>query len=180
MPSFQSIVNDCSGCGAPGPIVSDDSLSFLELTILSAGWAEMQQQGYVSFIEINGARYDRYYRGFMVIAVDARSGDVTRQMTFDTYKHAEADLDMANFIRNDIPETSIVLVAVRDESSSKAKECLTALKEIGAQEPVKTDYRGNFALVGYKGNVWPTWIQQVNLPSAQGPAQIYTKIPLMG
>eukprot|EP00058_Branchiostoma_floridae_P009022 XP_002594510.1 hypothetical protein BRAFLDRAFT_124969 [Branchiostoma floridae] len=180
MPSFQSIVNDCSGCGAPGPIVSDDSLRFLEVTILSAGWAEMQQQGYVSFIEINGARYDRYYRGFMVIAVDARSGDVTRQMTFDTYKHAEADLDMANFIRNDIPETSIVLVAVRDESSSKAKECLTALKEIGAQEPVKTDYRGNFALVGYKGNVWPTWIQQVNLPSAQGPAQIYTKIPLMG
>ncbi|XP_078676707.1 uncharacterized protein LOC144913706 [Branchiostoma floridae x Branchiostoma belcheri] len=116
----------------------------------------------------------------MVISVDARSGDVTRKMTFDTYGHEEADLDMANFIRNDIPVNSIVLVAVRDESSSKAKECLKALKEIGAQEPVKTDYRGNFAMIGYKGNVWPTWIQQVNLPSNQGPAYIYAKIPLMG
>ncbi|CAH1266051.1 TMEM2 [Branchiostoma lanceolatum] len=179
MPTFQSTINNCSGCGAPGPIVSDYSLRFLEVTILSAGWAEMQS-GHAPFIEINGDRYDRYYRGFMVITVDARSGDVTEQRTFDTYRHEQADLDMANFIRNDIPENSIVLVAVRDEASSKAKECLTALKEIGAQEPVKTDYRGNFAMVGYKGNVWPTWIHQVNLPSNQGPAHIHTKIPLMG
>ncbi|XP_019628398.1 PREDICTED: transmembrane protein 2-like [Branchiostoma belcheri] len=179
MPSYQSIANNCTGCGAPGPIVSDDSLRFLEVTILSAGWSEMQS-GHIPFIEIDGGRYDRYFRGFMVISVDARSGDVSRKMTFDTYGHEEADLDMANFIRNDIPVNSIVLVAVRDESSSKADECLKALKEIGAQEPVKTDYRGNFAMIGYKGNVWPTWIQQVNLPSNQGPAYIYAKIPLMG
>ncbi|KAI8511538.1 hypothetical protein Bbelb_106380, partial [Branchiostoma belcheri] len=179
MPSYQSIANNCTGCGAPGPIVSDDSLRFLEVTILSAGWSEMQS-GHIPFIEIDGDRYDRYFRGFMVISVDARSGDVTRKMTFDTYGNEQADLDMANFIRNDIPVNSIVLVAVRDESSSKADECLKALKEIGAQEPVKTDYRGNFAMIGYKGNVWPTWIQQVNLPSNQGPAYIYAKIPLMG
>eukprot|EP00058_Branchiostoma_floridae_P009863 XP_002595351.1 hypothetical protein BRAFLDRAFT_124938 [Branchiostoma floridae] len=128
---------------------------------------------------VDGVRYDDRYRGFRIIAVDARNGSVTHQMTFNTHGQPEADAAMATFIRRDIPNNSIVLVATRDSSSGYARECLTALKEIGAQEPVQTDNRGNFAMVGFKGTVWPTWIQQVNLPSTQGPAQIYTKIPLM-
>ncbi|XP_035684659.1 uncharacterized protein LOC118421465 [Branchiostoma floridae] len=131
------------------------------------------------FIEVDGVRYDDRYRGFRIIAVDAMNGSVTHQMTFDTHGQPEADAVMAAFIRSDIPNNSIVLVATRDSSSRYANECLTALKEIGAQEPVQTEYRGNFAMVGFKGTVWPTWIQQVNLPSTQGLAQIYTKIPLM-
>ncbi|CAH1270911.1 TMEM2 [Branchiostoma lanceolatum] len=146
MPSFLSMVNDCTGCGAP----------------------------------VDGVRFDDRYRGFMVIAVDALTGAVTHQMTFDTHGQAEADAAMANFIRSDIPKNSIVLVATRDTSSRHARECLIALMEVGAQEPVQTDFRGNFAVVGFKGTIWPTWIQQVNLPSTQGPAQIYTRIPLMG
>ncbi|XP_078678580.1 cell surface hyaluronidase CEMIP2-like [Branchiostoma floridae x Branchiostoma belcheri] len=51
MPSFQSIANNCTDCGAPGPIISDDSLRFLEVTILSAGWSEMQA-GHMPFIEV--------------------------------------------------------------------------------------------------------------------------------
>ncbi|XP_019627189.1 PREDICTED: cell migration-inducing and hyaluronan-binding protein-like [Branchiostoma belcheri] len=179
MPSFLSLVNDCTGCGAPDPIVHDANQKFLEVTVVSAGYNEMLQ-GHTAFIEIDGARFGNHYRGFRVIAVDALTGAVTHQMTFDTYAQPTADVAMANFIRNDIPQNSIVLVAVKDESSVHARECLTALKEIGAQEPVKTDLRGNFAMVGFKGTFWPTWVQQVNLPSGQGPAQIYTKIPLMG
>ncbi|XP_078578220.1 cell surface hyaluronidase-like [Branchiostoma floridae x Branchiostoma japonicum] len=179
MPSFLSMANDCSGCGAPEPIVLDDNTKFLEVTIQSAGWQELQQ-GHRSYIEIDGVRFGNSYRGFLVISVDALTGLVRHEVTFDTHGQTEADVAMASFIRNDIAPNSIVLVATRDEPSRYAQECLVALKEIGAQEPVKTGNRGNFAMVGFKGTVWPSWIQQVNLPSGQGPAQIYTKIPLMG
>ncbi|XP_035670127.1 cell surface hyaluronidase-like [Branchiostoma floridae] len=198
MPSFADGVFDCSGCGAPEPIVSVDNMRFLEVTVLSAGWLEIFQ-GHKSYIEsamsinqikltlvlnlvlqIDGVRHGNNHRGYHVISVDALTGDVTRELTFDTHSSPASDVAMADFIRNDIASNSIVLVATSDEPSQYAVECLVALKEIGAQEPVKTGNRGNFAMVGFKGTVWPSWIQQVNLPSGQGPAQIYTKIPLMG
>ncbi|CAH1246602.1 TMEM2 [Branchiostoma lanceolatum] len=178
MPSFLSLVNDCSGCGAPEPIVSDDNMKFLEVSIQSAGWQELQQ-GHTAYIEIDGVRFGDNYRGYRVISVDGLTGTVTREVTFDTHGQTEADAAMANFIRNDIAPNSIVLVATRDEPNRYADECLVALKEIGAQAPVETGHRGNFAMVGFKGTVWPSWIQLVNLPSGQGPAQIYTRIPLM-
>ncbi|XP_035675913.1 cell surface hyaluronidase-like [Branchiostoma floridae] len=180
MSSFLSMAHDCTGCGATEPIVYDVNQKFLEVTVVSAGYNEMWQQGHRSFIEIDGVRYDSHYRGFLVVALDALTGAAaTHHETFDTHGQAGADVAMANFIRNVIPQNSIVLVAVSDASSQHAQECLTALREIGAQEPVKTDFRGNFAMVGFKGTYWPSWVQQVNLPSGQGPAQIYTKIPLM-
>ncbi|CAH1264674.1 TMEM2 [Branchiostoma lanceolatum] len=180
MSSFQSMVHDCTGCGAPEPIVYDVNQKFLEVTVVSAGYNEMLQ-GHMSFIEIDGVRFGNRYRSFLVIALDALTGAASHPwVTFDTHGQNDADAAMANFIRNDIPQNSIVLVAVGDASSQHAQECLTALREIGAQEPVKTGFRGMFAMVGFKGTFWPSWIQQVNLPSGQGPAQIYTRIPLMG
>ncbi|XP_019623379.1 PREDICTED: transmembrane protein 2-like, partial [Branchiostoma belcheri] len=178
MPSFLSLVNDCTGCGAPEPVVSDDNVKYLEVTILSAGKEEMDL-GHRPFIEVDGVRFDDRSRGFLIIVVDALTSAVTHQMTFNTHGQT-ADAAMANFIRNDIPQNSIVLITTRYSSSRYAQECLIALKEIGAQEPVRTDFGDNFAMVGFKGTAWPSWVQQVNLPSGQGPAQIYTKIPLMG
>eukprot|EP00058_Branchiostoma_floridae_P002508 XP_002587996.1 hypothetical protein BRAFLDRAFT_125397 [Branchiostoma floridae] len=164
----------------PEPIIFDAALRFLEVTVVSAGWEELQL-GHSPYIEINGVRYDHRTRGYLVLGVDAVSGTITHQSTFNTHSsNTDIDLRMANFIRNDIPINSIVVVSVRDRSSRYAQECLVALKEIGAAEPVATDDKGNFAMVGFKGTVWPSWVQQVNLPSGQGPAQIYTKVPLMG
>ncbi|XP_078656658.1 cell surface hyaluronidase CEMIP2-like [Branchiostoma floridae x Branchiostoma belcheri] len=180
MPSYMSIIQDCSGCGAQDPIIFDAALRFLEVTVVSAGWEELQL-GHRPYIQIDGARYDHTVRGYLVLGVDAMSGTVTHRATFNTHSsNTDIDLRMASFIRNDIPLNSIVVVTVRDRSSRFARECLLALREIGAAEPVATDDKGNFAMVGFKGNVFPSWIQQVNLPSTQGPAQIYTKIPLMG
>ncbi|XP_078597213.1 cell surface hyaluronidase CEMIP2-like [Branchiostoma floridae x Branchiostoma japonicum] len=179
MPSYLSMTNDCSGCGAPEAIVYDDNLKYLEVSILSSGW-EALQQGHRPFIEIDGVRYNAHNRGYLVMSVDALTGTVMHRMAFDTYGQPEADAAMASFIRTVIPHNSIVLVSVRDAAHTHAQDCLNALKEIGAQEPVQTEFRGSFAMVGFKGTVWPSWVQQVNLPSGQGPAQIYTKIPLMG
>ncbi|CAH1264689.1 TMEM2 [Branchiostoma lanceolatum] len=175
MSSFQSLVNDCTGCGAPEPIVFDEGKTFVEVTVVSAGSQEMQQ-GHGSFIQIDGVQFDNHHHSNLVISVDALSGSVTHEMAF----HSGAELAMATFIRHFIPQNSIVLVAAADASSLHDQECLSALKEIGAQGLDNTDLSGMFAMVGFKGTFWPSWIQQFNLPSDQGPAQIYTKIPLMG
>ncbi|XP_035678003.1 cell surface hyaluronidase-like [Branchiostoma floridae] len=179
MPSFLSMVNDCTGCGAPEPIVSDDNVKYLEVTILSTGKEEMSL-GHRPFIEIDGVRFDDRSRGFLMVVVDALTGVVTHQVAFNTNSQPDADAAMANFTRNDIPQNSIVLITTRFNWSRYAQECIIALKEIGVQEPLHADFGDNFAMVGFKGTVWPSWIQQVNLPSGQGPAQIYNKIPLMG
>ncbi|CAH1264696.1 TMEM2 [Branchiostoma lanceolatum] len=175
MPSFQSMVSDCTGCGAPEPIVFDEGKTFVEVTVVSAGSQEMQQ-GLGSFIQIDGVQFDNHHHSNLVISVDALSGSVTHEMAF----HSGAELAMATFIRHVIPQNSIVLVAAADASNLHGQECLLALKEIGAQGLDNTDLSGTFAIIGFKGTVWPSWVHQVNLPSGQGPAQIYTKIPLMG
>eukprot|EP00058_Branchiostoma_floridae_P009247 XP_002594735.1 hypothetical protein BRAFLDRAFT_81185 [Branchiostoma floridae] len=174
-PSFMSMVNDCKGCGAPEPIVFDEGKTFVEVTVVSAASQEMQH-GHGSFIQIDGVQFDSHHHGHLVISVDAVSGSVTHEMTFPP----GAELAMATFIRHIISPNSIVLVAAADASSLNTQDCLSALKQIGAQELDTVNVGGTFAMVGFKGTFWPTWIQQVNLPSDQGPAQIYTKIPLMG
>ncbi|KAI8484795.1 hypothetical protein Bbelb_373920 [Branchiostoma belcheri] len=179
MPSFSAAVRDCVDCGAQQPIVFDHALRFLEVTVSSAGLEETRQ-GHKSFVELNGVRYNHRSRGYMVLGVDAVSGTVTHQSTYDTHGDTASDLAMANFLRKKIPQNSIVVVAVRGRASKFARECLVALRELGATGPVAVEDKGNFAMVGFKGTVWPSWIQHVNLPSGQGPAQIYTKIPLMG
>ncbi|CAH1264686.1 TMEM2 [Branchiostoma lanceolatum] len=175
MPSFLSLVNDCTGCGAPEPIVFDEGKTFVEVTVVSAGSQEMQQ-GHGSFIQIDGVQFGNHYHSNLIISVDALSGSVTHEMAF----HSGAELAMATFIRHVIPQNSIVLVAAADASGLNVQECLSALKEIGALDLTNMDVGGMFAMVGFKGTVWPSWVQQVNLPSGQGPAQIYTNIPLMG
>ncbi|XP_035675909.1 cell surface hyaluronidase-like [Branchiostoma floridae] len=176
-PTFMSMVNDCTGCGAPEPIVFDEGKTFVEVTVVSSGSREMLH-GHGSFVQIDGVQFDSHHHGHLVISVDAVSGSVTHEMTF----HSGAELAMATFIRHIIPQNSIVLVAASDASSLivNSQECLSALKQLGAQELDNINVGGTFAMVGFKGTFWPSWIQHVNLPSGQGPAQIYTKIPLMG
>ena len=56
-----------------------------------------------------------------------------------------------------------MLVAVQDEASSKMKDGdYNAFNKIGAQNPIKKDFRSSFALVGYTGPGRPSWVTQVH------------------
>ncbi|XP_078610725.1 cell surface hyaluronidase CEMIP2-like [Branchiostoma floridae x Branchiostoma japonicum] len=178
MPSFSLDVSDCVDCGAQEPIVFDPNLRFLDVTVVSAGWEETRQ-GHRTSIEINGVRYNPR-RGYFILGVDAVSGSVTHQANFDTHRSAENDVAMANFLRNELPQNSVVLVTVRVRASRFAQEGPAVLKEFGATGPVEVEDKGNFAMVGFKGTVWPSWVREVNLPPGQGPARIEAEIPLMG
>ncbi|XP_035660471.1 cell surface hyaluronidase-like [Branchiostoma floridae] len=167
----------CSNCGSQIPIVFDDRQQYANITIVSSGFFEVKN-GLQTYVEVNGVKVIGR-RGYLVVAVDVTSGNVTHQRSFDTFAQARKDEAMARFIRKEVPLESIILVSVKDESSRRANHCLQALREIGAKEPVKTGFRGSFAMIGYKGLTQPSWIQQINLPPKKGPAEIRTLIPLL-
>ena len=60
--------------------------------------------------------------------------------------------------------SKIVLVAIQDEGRrSMTSDAYKALLTIGAKKPMKNDYRGSFALIGFSGNLKPGFIKQVSL-----------------
>ena len=59
----------------------------------------------------------------------------------------------------------VVIVAVQDSGAAKIGNALEYLKKIGAQDPLISELRSSFALIGYKGAEIPKWITQVRLLS---------------
>ena len=56
----------------------------------------------------------------------------------------------------------MVVVAVQDEGARTIGNALQELKKIGAREPIISETRSSFALIGYKGIETPKWITQVS------------------
>ena len=75
--------------------------------------------------------------------------------------------------------SKIVLVAIQDEGSQQVRPALSALKRVGATDPILTDYRGSFALVGSSQMSKPSWIMQRQQNRRKGPSEIFVKIPLL-
>ena len=51
---------------------------------------------------------------------------------------------------------------MQDEAANRMRdEDYNALIKIGAQNPIKNDFRSSYALVGYSGPGRPSWVTQV-------------------
>ena len=74
--------------------------------------------------------------------------------------------------------SQIVLVAIQDEGSRYVAPAIKALKRVGATDPIWTDYRGSFALIGYSGVVKPSWVEVGQANRKQGPTELSKAIPL--
>ena len=55
---------------------------------------------------------------------------------------------------------------------------MNALKRLGAKDPILTDFRGSFALIGYTEPSKPYWIAQEQQKRYEGPSEIFLRIPL--
>ena len=75
--------------------------------------------------------------------------------------------------------SKIVLVAIQDAGSTYISPALDALKRLGAKDPILTDFRGSFALVGYAQPSKPSWIAEEQQKRYEGPSEIFMRIPLM-
>ena len=80
------------------------------------------------------------------------------------------------FLKNLFSVSKIVLVAVQ-EGSRYASLAVSALKRLGARDPVLGSTRTSFAFAGYAGTGQPAWIQQ-RKGIFWGPSKIILKIPL--
>ena len=59
-----------------------------------------------------------------------------------------------------------MLVAIQDEGQKRIlSSAYTALRRIGARNPLNAAYRGSFALIGYTGPGRPSFVRQVKYQS---------------
>ena len=103
-------------------------------------------------------------------------------MLEDIILHVSILIKMIDFFNKEstiISYSKIVLVAIQDEGSSQVSPALNALKRLGAKDPILTDYRGSFALIGYAQPSKPSWIAQEQQKRYEGPSEIFLRIPLM-
>ena len=103
-------------------------------------------------------------------------------MLEDIILHVSILIKMIEFFNKEstiISYSKIVLVAIQDEGSSQVSPALNALKRLGAKDPILTDYRGSFALIGYAQPSKPSWIAQEQQKRYEGPSEIFLRIALM-
>ena len=74
--------------------------------------------------------------------------------------------------------SKIVLIAIQDAGSTYISSALNALKRLGVKDPILTDFRGSFALIGYTQPSKPSWITQEQQKRYEGPSEIFLRIPL--
>ena len=59
--------------------------------------------------------------------------------------------------------SKIVLIAIQDEASKRMySDVYTALLLAGATKPLRKEFRGSFALIGFTGDAKPSFIKQVS------------------
>ena len=86
---------------------------------------------------------------------------------------------MTAFINN-LPENVMVLITVHDSAKAGVMSIIpgaeSALRSVGAVDPVFPQVRESWLLIGYKGADKPTWIQQRHAARNLGPVSIGTEI----
>lgn len=62
------------------------------------------------------------------------------------------------------PRSLIVLVAIQNEGQRRmTSAAYSALRRLGARNPLNAAYRGSFALIGYTGPGRPSFVRQVKI-----------------
>lgn len=132
-----------------------------------------------TIIEVNGINHCKKRRGHNIVTVYPGNGSIHASKSFDTHDSAQASADMTTFI-NSLPENIMVLIAVHDSALASVMRntpgAESALRNVGAVDPVFTQLRESWLLIGYKGADKPTWIQQRYAARNLGPVSIGTEI----
>lgn len=104
-------------------------------------------------------------RGHNIVTVYPGNGSIHASESFDTFASGPATEDMT---------------AVHDSANVGVMNTIpgaeSALRSVGAVDPVFTRVRESWLLIGYKGADKPTWIQQRHAARNLGPVSIGTEI----
>jgi len=137
------------------------------IRVLSAG---ISDGNYASFWINNQNLYDGH-RGISLVALDHRTGGVLATVTFDTWESDEQTDSLVTFISR-LPDSTVVLAAVRDEGSNLLREAqYLAIESLGSGKIRELALRDSWAMIGIKGAQKGS-VQEVLSPSGSGPARL--------
>jgi hypothetical protein len=123
------------------------STSPVSIVTCSAG----SEVGDFGHIFVNGIDASKNQRGYNLVVVNEKTGAVESSAAFDTFASMEESARMAQFI-DKIPNSRIVAIAVRDESSRNLTEdAVNALRSIGTTQDLRDKFRWSHAIIGVKG-----------------------------
>lgn len=90
-------------------------------------------------------------RGYHLVAIHPRTGNVDAVGSFDTFADLNASLQMIEFVAQ-LPQGEIVAgVAVDDASQRLPNEAVEALQSLGVASDVRAQFRAGHAFIGIKG-----------------------------
>ena len=73
--------------------------------------------------------------------------------------------------------SKIVLVAIQDSANTYGSVAISALKRLGAREPIILEFRSSFALAGFAGSSGlPSWVSQAQNKRYLGPSVLLVTI----
>ncbi len=72
--------------------------------------------------------------------------------------------------------SKIVLVAVQDSAETYGLAAISALKRLGAREPIILEFRSSLALAGFAGSTVPSWVSLAQNKRYQGPSVLMVTI----
>ena len=96
--------------------------------------------------------------------------------SFDTYGDPQSGTKLKKFIE-EAASDSIIAVSLQDSGEIHLSQAISALRSIGAKNPVAT-LRSSFALLGYKGIKSVSWIGEESQPRYKGPSVIRKRFEL--
>lgn len=109
------------------------------------------------------------------LAAFRMNGEFISKAAFNTYSNRNAGINMATYINN-LPNNTIVLVAVQDSGEKYVKDAYQALMSIGAKPPFEPNgRRASWCLIGHKGGYRP-WIAQDQKDNDDVIAKVSAKI----
>jgi len=143
----------------------------VSIVVRSAG----EEQGAFGHIYVNGVDESPNQRGYNVVVIEPRTGQIIDRANFDTFASGREATRMQEFIAN-VAEGDLVAVAASDEASTHLTQgAVDALKSIGANVDLRGKFRWSHALIGVKGAFPGSALEEA---SETNVAQVYLNAPL--
>ncbi|XP_035665421.1 uncharacterized protein LOC118408678 [Branchiostoma floridae] len=154
------------------PIVPRTTIS---AKVISAGFDDPGYLGGRGEVWVDGVQYAMNGRGYNLVTVNERTGQMEDSVRFDTYGDPAAGVSLRDFLRG-LPNGRIVLIAVHDEGSRYSGDAMAELNSLGAFSP-DIAHRTSWAMISKKGSK-TSWFVEDERDRYAGPTVIEAEIPL--
>ncbi|XP_069079101.1 cell surface hyaluronidase-like isoform X1 [Pleurodeles waltl] len=172
-------VAHCSECGAPQVAISSNpSIDYVKIQVQSLRTVDAQGNLKSAFIKVNEDVFPFKRYGLFFLVLDACSGTVISKRHFDI-ENAAAVPTLTKYVLRSLPQRSVVVICSRGTKMPPSGLEMSVFMKLGSVKPVTLFEKGSFAMLGYKGQPTPSWIQILNHSADQRPASLLSYLPLM-